>query len=156
MPKAKLSKLSVESSILSVDDVLRDKSRSLIESALLVGSADAEKCRKLAISVEKDILARNGNAADYRKSIRSHLLALRDSENPLRENLLCGHIEPRQFADMSANDMVSPMRSKKDAEIRDRELKAHITKPLEIDINVLKDGRTREKWGVSESAAAVD
>lgn len=57
----------------------------------------------LAVRIEEEIFEANNKSTDnnYRSSIRSHVLNLKDEKTALREHLLNSELSPESFARMS-------------------------------------------------------
>ncbi|ORY99159.1 transcription factor S-II, central domain-domain-containing protein [Syncephalastrum racemosum] len=69
-----------------------------------------EDIQTLAESIEAAIYRHHNNQVDegYKESIRSRVFNLKDSANPLCQNVLSGEIDPDTFASFSADDMARP------------------------------------------------
>ncbi|KAI8075015.1 transcription elongation factor S-II [Gongronella butleri] len=99
-----------------MNDTIRQKSRTLLQQALGDGSQEAH----LADNIEQAIYTlHEDNDTDYKDAIRSHVLNLKDSTNPmLKENVLSGVIDPKDFAEMDASRMASMDRRQSDDVMR--------------------------------------
>jgi len=146
-------------------DSVREKCQSVLFAALREGSESnsmsTSKIKELCCQIETEIfkVCSNSIGNDYKTSMRSHLVNLKDKRNDLRERLLSGEVCPSAFARMSTEDMSTAERKKQDEELRQRALEQSIVTRTTTESIVeakLQDGREREKWGVSASAAAVD
>lgn len=123
-------------------------------------TASDRDAQSVAASLEQALFDKNGcdTANTYRQAARSHLSGLK-ANGALCEDLLHGRLTAMDFAAMSSLDMSSCERRRKDDELKRIELENTMRATLDINtINEQKslDGRTREKWGVEGSHAAVD
>ncbi|KAI8142963.1 transcription elongation factor S-II [Fennellomyces sp. T-0311] len=105
---------------------IRRKSQDLLHKALLETPGQEGDLQPLAESIESAIYElQNGQVNDgYKESIRSHILNLKDKQNPLRQRVLNGEIDPAEFASMDAAEMATADRRKSNEELRRTSLQA--------------------------------
>ncbi|KAI8097152.1 transcription factor S-II, central domain-containing protein [Halteromyces radiatus] len=82
---------------------IREKSTELLQHALNNNEALAKDIERAIYNIHS-----NHMNTDYKNAIRSHVLNLKDTSNPLlKENVLQRVIDPVEFAHMDANAMAS-------------------------------------------------
>ncbi|KAI8364642.1 transcription factor S-II, central domain-containing protein [Radiomyces spectabilis] len=99
---------------------VRQKSSKLLQEALTGGSdISGESIHKLAEDIEQFIFEEHSdNDEHYKESIRSHVFNLKDDKNPLRERVLSGELDPREFAHMDTAAMATNERRRSDEQMR--------------------------------------
>lgn len=94
-------------------DEVRLRCRDMLTKALRgegeLPDGVSKPCDELAELIEDCLFAKfRGTDTKYKNQIRSRVFNLRDKKNPeLRENVLCGVIEPEKFAFMKSDEMAS-------------------------------------------------
>ncbi|AOW03926.1 transcription factor S-II, central domain-domain-containing protein [Yarrowia lipolytica] len=118
---------------------------------------DDEISTQVANEVEQRLFDLYGISPEYKSAVRTRLVSLKSKNSTIAVELLCGAIEPQAFAEYTVEQLKSDQRKKEEQALKDENLRqATMEKPTKEDINMYKDGRDREKWGVSRSAAAID
>jgi len=113
---------------------------------------------KLATAIEstlqKDHKAPSGA---YKSAFRRLYTCLKNEKAPLRDQLRLGELSPDTFARMSTEELKSEEQRHTDKDLIEKSMKNSVGQQLlPENVNQIKDGRDREKWGVSRSAAAID
>ncbi|KAK9472287.1 transcription factor S-II, central domain-containing protein [Dipodascopsis tothii] len=149
---------------MSVESV-RKKCQEAMYTALIAETTGTgvttSQVQSLSQKIEDEIYKACADSvgADYKTSMRSRLVNIKDKKNDLKDRLLDGRVTPAEFARMSTEQMSTVERRKEDEALRQQALRQSIVQQVTVE-SILdlkeKDGRTREKWGVSSSAAAVD
>ncbi|MBN3303062.1 TEANC protein, partial [Amia calva] len=109
---AETSEVNLEKAQISVVPV-RPKCTELLFQALqpegAEGTESSAKCQEVAQAIEESIFVLHGKMdKKYRSCIRSKVANLRNPKTPhLRQNLLCGRMSAKAFAEMSAMEMAS-------------------------------------------------
>ncbi|CDH55996.1 predicted protein [Lichtheimia corymbifera JMRC:FSU:9682] len=106
----------------------RRKSQDLLHKALSSGQDNGgqEDLTDLAKTIEEAIYEQQDCQVDsaYKETIRSHILNLKDSRNPLKDQLLSGQVDPVEFAAMTASEMATADRRRSNEELRRSSLQA--------------------------------
>lgn len=94
----------------------------------------------------------------YRLRFRRDLTALRSSSTTFAADLASGAMSMEAFAALDDSELVSDNRKRQDAAHVERGIAQCIGKKMVDNINEVKQINTfsREKWGISDSAAKVD
>lgn len=105
----------------------RRKSQDLLHKALSSGQDSGEQdLSDLAKTIEEAIYEQQNCQVDsaYKEIIRSHILNLKDSRNPLKHQVLSGEVDPVEFAAMTATEMATADRRRSNEELRRSSLQA--------------------------------
>ncbi|KAG2456922.1 ras-related protein Rab-9A isoform X1 [Polypterus senegalus] len=89
------------------NSLLRSKCAELIFQAITSEEADVTNIQEMSIKIEQNIFNLHGNNdKKYKACIRSKIANLKNPRTPhLRQNLLCGQLSPKSFAEMSVDEM---------------------------------------------------
>lgn len=99
----------------------------------------------------------NASTPLYKINSRRIYFTLKNAEENFRQKLLDGEMKAEEFVARPSVDLKSERQQEADKIMKEYEMKQRITEQLlPENVNQVKDGRDREKWGVSKSAAAVD
>lgn len=138
---------------------VRDATAAKLRQALSGSKEDEpEEAHKVAEEIEQVLFeANNGIDNEYRATFRRLLISLKNKNTHFSEKLLNGDISAREFATKKVEQLKSPEQKVKDQQLRSEALEQAISHEiLPENIKQVHDGRDREKWGVSRSAAAID
>lgn len=140
---------------------IRNGSTKSLQKALAEAAEDDESDSEISTQVAKDVeqclFDAHGLSTEYKSAVRTRLVSLKNKNSTVALELLCGAIEPKDFAEYTVEQLKSDQRKKEEQLLKEENLRqATMEKPTFEDINMYKDGRDREKWGVSRSAAALD
>lgn len=113
---------------------------------------------KLAKTIEETLHnTYKRHTSEYKASFRRLYVSLKSSSLPFKVQLLSGDLDPADFALKSADELKGKERQSKDESMKKEEMRLSVGQQLLPEtVNQIKDGRDREKWGVSRSAAAID
>lgn len=93
----------------------------------------------------------------YKSNFRRLYFTLKTAEENFRQKLLDGEMKAEEFVSKPIADLKSERQHQADEVMKKYERDQRVTEQLlPENVNQVKDGRDREKWGVSRSAAAVD
>uniref|UniRef100_A0A060TEC5 ARAD1D14278p n=1 Tax=Blastobotrys adeninivorans TaxID=409370 RepID=A0A060TEC5_BLAAD len=142
----------------------RTKIRKNLETKLSIGETlptDRELVSASAVAqeIEAAVFQDHNEHIDdeYKATIRRIMICLGDAKTGYRHRLLTKDIDGAEFARLSVNEMKSSERRNSDENLKKEGIRrATIAEVLPEDINKIKDGRDREKWGVTHSAASID
>lgn len=144
--------------VMETREATKQKIIELLEKPVDDSNEKLIKPMKLAAAIES-ALNKNHHAPSqaYKASFRRIYMALKGEESHFRDQLRRGELAPETFANLSSEELKSKKQQEIDRELRDKEMKNAVGKQLlPENVNYIKDGRDREKWGVSRSAAAID
>lgn len=113
---------------------------------------------QLAKSIEETLHnTYKAHTSEYKASFRRLYVSLKSTSLPFKTQLLSGDLDPVSFALKSADELKGKDRLSKDETMKKEEMRMSVgVQLLPETVNQVKDGRDREKWGVSRSAAAID
>ncbi|GMM50765.1 hypothetical protein DASB73_017230 [Starmerella bacillaris] len=93
----------------------------------------------------------------YKSNFRRLHFTLKNAEENFRDKLLKGEMKVEEFVSKPSKDLKSERQLAADEIMKKYERDQRVTEQLlPENVNQVKDGRDREKWGVSKSAAAID
>ncbi|KAI9254475.1 transcription elongation factor S-II [Phascolomyces articulosus] len=111
---------------------IRQKSQDLLHKALAennknsTSKVEEDDLQPLAESIETAIYELHDAQVNnsYKESIRSHILNLKDQQNPLSQRVLNGEVDPMEFASMDSAEMATADRRKSNEQLRRNSLQA--------------------------------
>ncbi|KAG2220603.1 hypothetical protein INT45_002625 [Circinella minor] len=116
---------------------VRRKSQDLLHKALFESNNNdivttqteeggEDNLQALAKSIENAIYELNDGEINngYKESIRSHILNLKDRQNPLSQRVLTGEVDPMEFASMDSAEMATADRRQSNEQLRRNSLQA--------------------------------
>ncbi|KAG5361279.1 Transcription elongation factor A protein 2 [Yarrowia sp. C11] len=155
--EARTKKVSTISPIEVRNGTKKSLQKALAEAADEDEDEENEISTQVANDVEQRLFDLYGISQEYKSAVRTRLVSLKSKNSTIAVELLCGAIEPKAFAEYTVEQLKSDQRKKEEQALKEENLRqATMEKPTKEDINMYKDGRDREKWGVSRSAAAID
>ena len=119
---------------------------------------DTSQHSAVAQEIEEQLFDSNkGINANYRSGFRRLFTCLRDPKTGFIERLNSGELSGREFASKPIDELKSQSQRDQEDEIKRENIQKSVGHTmLPETISQMKDGRDREKWGVSRSAAALD
>lgn len=141
----------------------RDGCRNAVCRALAKTCKSAgEKTKQTeALAIEYELLLhkRFGYSINaYKLRFRRDLTALRNTSGSFASDILSGKLSMEEFTSLDDSELISDKRKKQNALDVKRGMEQRIGKKMVNNINDVKQINTfsREKWGISDSAAKID
>lgn len=160
--KQQLKNLAVSPAYEQVDEArtaTRDKLQKLITDSAKPSPDLKELVPSIASEIEEQLFEDSEEKVDakYRAGFRRLFTCLRDSRAGFANMLIAKDISGREFAKKPADELKRRDQLEKESQIKKENIDRAIGQTmLPETIQQIKDGRDREKWGVSRSAAAID
>lgn len=117
-----------------------------------------EHVDRIARDIENSLNAKYAApSASYRMGFRRLYLNFKNKANRSKLDLLNGTLNASEFAKLSPEELKSQKQKARDDALKEENMRQSVgVQLLPENVNFIKDGRDREKWGVSKSSAAVD
>lgn len=144
-------------------DEVRSATRDKLQELITVSAKPLAKLNELvppiALEIEEQLFEDSEEKVDakYRSGFRRLFTCLRDSRAGFADMLVAKEISGREFAKKPVDELKRRDQQDKESQIKKENIDKAIGQTmLPETIQQIKDGRDREKWGVSRSAAAID
>lgn len=117
-----------------------------------------EHVDRIARDIESSLNSQHAApSASYKAGFRRLYSNLKNKTNQSKKALLEGNLNAVDFATLSPEELKTQQQKARDEEMKKEGLRQSVgIQLLPENVNYIKDGRDREKWGVSRSAAAID
>lgn len=130
-----------------------------IDADSITEDEQKHKPKEVAHDYEANLYRRyRDNLTQYKLRFRKELVALRNVDTEFAEELLKGEMTVEELGELKGSELISKKQRKENKMLLERELRRSIGEKLPDTLSEVpgQNTVTREKWGVSESAAKID
>ncbi|KNC29677.1 hypothetical protein FF38_11330 [Lucilia cuprina] len=132
--------------LTSVDiESIREATRRKFEELL----TPAKNSSKLAKEIDKALHNKfKAHTPEYKSAFRRLYLSLKKNDTGFKELLVSGELNPADFALKSAEELKTSEQQRKEEDMKKEAIRnSTVQQLLPENVNQVKDGRDREKWG---------